>query len=509
MDRRTFLAMLAASAAAAACPRRQGAAAPRLALLYATCSLDAGHLGPYRSGVEYTPNLDRFADGARVFERHQTEAGQSGIAYASLFTGLQADGHHVFDHPRILRDELRLVTEVFADAGWEVYFWGGHGMASYDLGYGQGVPPENHRPRWLTADDPLFVEVVERVREDPGARVLVVTNFTVTHMKYTANPAYFDPTWRSPDTLPAEFARTGLTRDELEEYRRLFFDEASDFELCGALSGTLDRWGLDAAEGERFVTAVEYLYRCAVARLDRAFGAVVDRLESAGVLDDAVVVFTADHGEVLSRPGSFFTFAHGFQLAPEVLRVPLLIRAPAAGVAPGAWSSVTRSVDVMPTLAGLCGVPAPRPPEVEGVDLAPALVGSGPVPALRAFSHTSLVPSAILEDPAYHGSVLERLHPARDPELMWVAVRDGDLVAKLARREVDGPIEPALYDLAADPWERHDLLDLSLDSHRQLVSELGTYKARLAAVCRRALARQPRLLEGERRKRLRALGYLE
>ena len=60
----------------------------RLVLLYAPCTVNASYLGPYDRGLSYTPHLTRFAERSLVFERHQTESGQSGIAYASLFAGV-------------------------------------------------------------------------------------------------------------------------------------------------------------------------------------------------------------------------------------------------------------------------------------------------------------------------------------------------------------------------------------------------------------------------------------
>src|SRR5262245_58401633 len=72
---------------------------PRLLILYATCSLNRDFLSPYNPNVTYTPALQSFAERGQVFTKHQTEEGQSGIAYASLFSGSQAPRHGVYYHP--------------------------------------------------------------------------------------------------------------------------------------------------------------------------------------------------------------------------------------------------------------------------------------------------------------------------------------------------------------------------------------------------------------------------
>ena len=63
---------------------------PRLVLLYATCSVNRDFLSPYNAAVDFTPELAEFPRGGSVFLRHWSEAGQSGIAFASIFSGTQA-----------------------------------------------------------------------------------------------------------------------------------------------------------------------------------------------------------------------------------------------------------------------------------------------------------------------------------------------------------------------------------------------------------------------------------
>ena len=64
---------------------------PRLVLLFAPCTVSTAFLSPYNEEVDFTPNLQAFAERSVVFQRHQTEAGQSGPAYAAIFSGGQAD----------------------------------------------------------------------------------------------------------------------------------------------------------------------------------------------------------------------------------------------------------------------------------------------------------------------------------------------------------------------------------------------------------------------------------
>jgi len=76
----------------------------------------------------------------------------------------------------------------------------------------------------------------------------------------------------------------------------------------------------------------------------------------------AVVVVTADHGEEFGEHGGLL---HGRTLYEEVLRVPLLLRAP--GVAPAVVGETVDQCDIAPTLRALAGLPAA--PVCDGVDL--------------------------------------------------------------------------------------------------------------------------------------------
>jgi arylsulfatase A-like enzyme len=511
--RRGAVLALLAAIAASACGSASDPARPRLVLLYATCTLAKGLLAPYDASVTWTPRLDAFSRRGVVFRRHQTESGLSGIAFASIFSGAQATRHGVFSQPMRLGEEVLLITEAFADAGFEVWFWGDHEMASPDLGYAQGVPgarrvspgrsfraPDPRRPHperetFLRADDPRFAALLDGLRRDPRRRALVVTNFTVTHAPYSI--AYLDALCRDDPGACAAVS------DPVEETAEFFWRHYVD--LSWNFDATVRRLGLGDADVARVARVAELLYRANVHRLDGLFGEIVAAVDARGLMDASVIAFTADHGERLHREGVLFPWNHGFALTPESLGVPWLLVAP--DVEPGEWQGVTRSIDVFPTLAGLAGVPL-ADGAGEGVDLSPALRGEAPPPALVAFSHTALVPQVLLRaSRARGGTRLDELHPEWEAEGIWVSLRDGDRVYKLARpggRE----FERFVFDLSSDPTEQQNLYADADAAQRGRFEELERYRAalrrRLEAGTAPAETTDPGSLD-----RLRRLGYVE
>jgi arylsulfatase A-like enzyme len=469
---------------------------PRLVVLYATCSLNKDFLSPYDSDVTFTPAFEEFASQAIVFRRHQTESGQSGTAFASLFSGSQAPRHQIFEHPKALRPEVELLTEAFAAGGYEVHSWLEHPMASARLGYAQGVSEEDQHPTRLKSDDPSFRSILERVAASPEARVLLVTNSSVTHGPYRGGGL---------ETLcktHPEHCEGVVDTPDFEATRSLYVEH--DIALSFDFEATRKRLGLDDADVRRLREVTRVLYQASVVELDQEFGALIDAIDVAGLADTSLIAFTSDHGEIHFRDNAEFHWTHGFQLAPEVLQVPWLVRA--AGLAPGAYESVTRSVDVLPTLAGLAGLPSPGTTSL-GTDLAPALRGAAPPPELLAFSHTAQLPQVWWGFHS-HFTTVSRLFPEPDPRWMGVGVRDGDRFYEIRHRG-EGRWERAVYDLAADPGKAVNLFDSENAAHLAMIERLDLYKARLVEAAREAMGQTSSVAEEEQIELLRSIGYID
>jgi hypothetical protein len=114
-------------------------------------------------------------------------------------------------------------------------------------------------------------------------------------------------------------------------------------------------------------------YDAEIATVDALVAELLDLLDAAGRLDEALVVVTSDHGESFGERGHF---RHVFHLYESVTHVPLLIVPPGGG--PGrVREDATSGVDVFATLAAAAGVALP-PGRYPGRDLL-ASRDAGPV----------------------------------------------------------------------------------------------------------------------------------
>ena len=197
---------------------------------------------------------------------------------------------------------------------------------------------------------------------------------------------------------------------------------------------------------------LEWLYRSyygTVSHLDREVGLVLDALKEAGAAKNTIVVFSSDHGDQLLEHG-----LTGKNLFFEAsIHVPLMIHFPGR-VRPGRHDALAESVDVLPTLFELIGLP--EPVECQGRNL----FG----PAREAVFSENVIPEVITG-----GNMDFTFEKGKGVK----GIRHPD--AKMVRTArwkynyyCDGSAE--LYDLANDPQEQHNLA--SDPAHKSVVDEM-------------------------------------
>ena len=107
-------------------------------------------------------------------------------------------------------------------------------------------------------------------------------------------------------------------------------------------------------------------YYANISLIDEEVGKMLDALESNGVLDETLIIYTADHGDALGDHGLPYK---GFYYE-SMAHVPLIIRGP--GVADGSrCPALVSSLDYVPLFYSACDV---EPPDtLQGTSLSPLL----------------------------------------------------------------------------------------------------------------------------------------
>lgn len=190
-------------------------------------------------------------------------------------------------------------------------------------------------------------------------------------------------------------------------------------------------------------------YYASVSFVDAQIGKVLDELDRQQLAESTIVVLWGDHGFHLGDHG-YWTKHTNYEQAN---RIPLLIVAPGVTQPGSSTRQPAESVDLLPTLAELAGLPAPNGPQrVDGRSL---------VPVLRD-------PETRVRDHAYHVFPREKLGRAIRTERYRL----------VEWRNVDEPLESAeleLYDYDTDPHEMRNLAAVEADIVKQLRAILASY----------------------------------
>ena len=113
-----------------------------------------------------------------------------------------------------------------------------------------------------------------------------------------------------------------------------------------------------------------------VSLTDAAIGLILDELDRLGLVEDTLVVFGSDHGELFGDHGLVFKGPYHYE---GLVRIPTLLSAPGALPAGTVADGLASSVDIVPTILDLLEVPVPD--GVQGTSLVASLTDSGAAPA--------------------------------------------------------------------------------------------------------------------------------
>jgi arylsulfatase A-like enzyme len=226
-------------------------------------------------------------------------------------------------------------------------------------------------------------------------------------------------------------------------------------------------------------------YDAAIHFADQEMGKLVERLATAGKLDDTLVIVAGDHGEGLMDHGWML---HGLQIYEEAVHVPFVFRWPARLPRGKRITEPVELADLTPTLLEMTGAQMPTGAHaLEGMSLAPALTASARLDAQRPV----LLQRRFYESEAEKGvPVKGNKHALRVGNWKYIEAKD------------EGTFE--LYDLASDPHEKNNLFDQNKDRREALATQLAKTLASTAVG-----GSTPRTVSAEDAKRLEALGYVQ
>ena len=111
------------------------------------------------------------------------------------------------------------------------------------------------------------------------------------------------------------------------------------------------------------------LYAGEVTYTDFEIGKHLKGMESMGLTQNALIIITADHGETLEEQGHGKKYEHN-TVYEEVARVPLIMRLPKHSRPGAVVSAPVSTLDILPTILDVAGIPIPDSHNAQGISLA-------------------------------------------------------------------------------------------------------------------------------------------
>ena len=358
--------------------------------------LAASWLPAYGHDVVQAPHLDALAAEGVVFESAYCPSPLCAPSRSSLLTGRRPSRTGVYDNAAELPASAPTVTHQLRAAGYatclsgKMHFVGPdqlHGFeerlttdvypADLDWTPDWRLPLTERLPWYHTMESVLTPgtcaaslqmdydgEVAHRsvrklhdlARYADGQPFFFTVSFTHPHDPWELEPRY----WERYDAAAIDLPTVGrIPRADADPHSLRLRDMS----------------GIDDIElSEEQLRTARHAYYAAISYVDEQIGEVLGALADSGLQDDTIVLFTADHGELLGERGLWYKMAF-FEAAA---RVPLIAWAPGR-LAPARVAQPVSLLDLAPTVLELCGLEPAVP--MDGRSLAPALSGQPLAPA--------------------------------------------------------------------------------------------------------------------------------
>ena len=462
-----LIAVIAISAAIHLYPRSRSYSGPVQHVI--VISLDtsrADHFGCYGNTWIQTPNLDALAKESILFSDYITVVTTTLASHVSLFTGKYPHTHGVPRNGFMVNGDNVMLAEILHDAGFHTAgFLGSFALDSrfdfaqgfdhydenFDVLVGAGGVDQNQRRAAAVTD--AAIEYLD-AHELPDHLFLFVHYFD-PHTPYAPPPPYdamYGDASRPAPVWVKNHPALALGKRPDDVKRKIF----------------------------RYAGEVSYM--------DEHLGRLLDDLRRRGILDNALLVVTSDHGENLTdAPGA--AFDHGWTVQRVETHCVCTVRLPAGAQGGTKYEPLTASIDLLPTITKYLDLPTPADVEGEALDLLNLVPPSTP----RICYSEATKPWGQIEigQPWYN---LRKPRCVRREMLKYIQAQYRS--------------EQALYDLAADPRERTNLLADPAGPGSALAAPLRDLLRRWAASANPLPSRFEPSQRMDTFRRLRSLGYL-
>jgi arylsulfatase A-like enzyme len=289
-----------------------------------------------------TPNYDAFAADATRFEWAQVPGTWSLPSHASLLTGVYPSVHKAVAHEARLSKDVHFIAEEMKKAGFETAIFSSNGYVSGKWGFERGWDAYRNFIRENLPNSADYIWKIAKPWVLGNMRKPEFVYFATVepHVIYNPPKRFLIKYWNKPYNGPIKPTKTGIQLGSIKAGKLKINDNDRAF--------------------------LEALHDGEITESDAFFATFINDLKKAGLYDRSAVVVVSDHGDEFWEHGSI---GHGHSVYQELVRIPLIIRAP--GILPKG-KVVNADVEVMDLAATVLDLAGIKPdPTMQGTSLVP------------------------------------------------------------------------------------------------------------------------------------------
>ncbi|TDI88469.1 MAG: hypothetical protein E2O77_11195 [Caldithrix sp.] len=315
-------------------------------ILISIDTLRADHLSCYGYKRPITPNIDRLAGEGALFTNAYSTAVWTPPAHASMLTGLYPCQHGVV-HQNKLRSDIPTVAEHLQRNGYHTAGFVNNSQVGNLVGLNRGH--DDFYEVWQGfSKNQIFKRMANKARQFSGSSdhgASETNNLIFRWLKGGWNREkpfylfihYIDA--HNPLKAPRPFRFKYLTKKMRSQIDMAKIQKVADNPLVCFTDG------LELTETE--IHALTCLYDEEINYLDYKIGELVDHLKKRNLLEDSLLILTADHGEHLGEHGMY---SHVASLYEPIVHIPLILRYPAVVKPETVSHQPVQHIDIFPTI---------------------------------------------------------------------------------------------------------------------------------------------------------------
>jgi arylsulfatase A-like enzyme len=299
-------------------------------LLIVVDTLSAKHLAVYNPTLNNAPNLVKLAKNSIVFEKAYSSAPWTKPSIASIFTSLYPREHGVIKITNKFADNNHTLTEELKSKDYHTSAVVSHTLLKKGTGFEQGfddfklIPLESNVHQAISSKKvtELGIKAIKNhLNKKDGKPFFTWLHYFDPHYNYQHHPEFDRSSWYKGQLKPG---------DGIRKIRKLENNFTND-----DIKYLID------------------LYHEEIAYTDKHIGRVLKFLEEERLIDNTIIIFTADHGEEFYEHGNI---GHTRTLHDELINIPLIIHWKNKLLKTTVKEPVT-TIDIFPTILKLLNLP--------------------------------------------------------------------------------------------------------------------------------------------------------